>query len=70
MKLVIVKENKEIYACVEDEDHFNRVKKDRENLRELPQDLLDSECNLQFLPDNSFMVFNLHQLDNFKKRKK
>lgn len=68
MKLVIVKENKEIFACIEDENHFNLVKKDRENLTELPPNLLNSECNLKFLPDNSFMVFNLHQLYSFIKK--
>lgn len=78
MKLIIEKrvwgredanDREEFYAYFLNESQLQNFKtqKDRDDLKELSSKVLNEECNLaRVMPDNSFIIFNLHPLDDFK----
>lgn len=59
MKLVIEKMDYRLYAYVCSEQHFKRTEKEFDKAKKLPQTVLDKECDLGFLPNNSYIVFNI-----------
>lgn len=64
MKLVIKKESGYIYACRESNKHYKVVEPQRSHLKRLDPNVLDYECDLGQLQDNSYIVFDI------KKKKK
>jgi hypothetical protein len=60
--LVIQRIDNSFYAYREDEDHFCNVelfrKKDSTRLK---QHILDDECDLSALPENSYIVFEIKE---------
>lgn len=73
MKLIIEKHRKRalvdpaIYAYIVGEEHFKNTEKDRKKLKKISKNELHEECDLRFLPDDSYMVFELHPLYDFQK---
>lgn len=62
--LIVQKIDGEYFVYREDENHFNDVEKSRKkDSRRLKQSILDEECNLDCLPSNSYIVFEIMQDD-------
>lgn len=67
MKLVIEKMDYRLYAYVCSERHFKKIDKEFGKSKRLPRKILNEECDLGFLPNNSHIVFDI--ADKPKKRK-
>ena len=61
MKLVIEKHSGTIYAMTETNKHHKVVRKEREQLKLLPCDTLNNECDLDCMEDNSYIVFTIKE---------
>lgn len=57
MYLVIEKIYRGIYAYMEDDEHFKKMEPHRG--RQLPASVLNEECDLHCLPENSHVVFKI-----------
>jgi len=70
MKLIIEKYKNELFAFFEDENSFKKNEIERKDLRinKIENHILKEECNLKFLENNTYLVFELHTLFDFKKK--
>jgi len=69
MKLIIEKYKNELFAFFEDENSFKKNEIERKDLRinKIENHILKEECNLKSLENNTYLVFELHTLFDFKK---
>lgn len=73
MYVIVEKSRGRLYAYREDAAHFRAAEKERQDLKKLPPKVLDAECDLSDLPNNSYIVFKLavrKPTKNPKKKKK
>ena len=70
MYLIIEKSRGRFYAYRESASHFRAAEKERPELKKLPAKVLDDECDLSDLPNNSYIIFKLAVRKPTKKPKK
>lgn len=70
MYVIIEKSRGRLYSYRESQPHFDAAEPQRKHLKRLPQKVLDNECDLADLPDESYVVFKMHQSKPATKPKK